>query len=596
MKCKWILVTFCLVLLFTPKFSGAAHITGELQTRLEAMGSEEQLPVNVVLAHQAQPSELLEVKSNLSKQNARTAVSEFLKTMARNDQMVLVNYLEEMAEKGDVTLIKQLWIVNSISIRATKEVILHCATFPEVDHIALNVKKKVLIEDGWTEKKEHPAFSPARGDTAWGVLWIRAQEAWEEYGVKGEEALVAVLDTGTDYNHSDLRNRVWRNPGEIPNNSQDDDGNGYVDDYYGYDFGSHDSNPMDDYGHGTHVAGTVAGDGTGGTLTGVAPATTIQILKVLEYGYGEEANVWESLQYCVDNGTTNATGSIGWIHNYHNPDRPSWRTACENTVAAGVALTFAGGNERNWYGPPYDIRTPGDVPCVMGIGATAYKSDYYASFSSEGPTYWDDYPYPPGLVKPDISAPGENVNSTTMGGGYSGDTWSGTSMATPHVAGLIALMITANPSINPDFIRECLETTAIDLGSPGKDNDYGWGRVDAFEAVGCVGVGLDYSIRARQFQNIVIQGGTLSMQMTVKNYTASPATGWIYGEGRGRSFGIYFGTIPGETEVKYNYAFDTNRFHLKPGDYEGFVAIGPEVGNPVDTADVAFSIIKAGKE
>jgi serine protease AprX len=516
MRHKWIVIAALCVLLFA-RMAAAAYVTDELQERLDLLKDGEQIPVNVVLKVQAQPSELAAVKSGLDRISSRFAVSDYLKALASSEQAVLLDYLEEMELKGAVSWVNPLWIVNCISIRATGEVVRRCARFPEVARITLNVKRKVLPEKDWNRIDEKRMFTTSRADTAWGVKWIRAHEAWELYGVKGESALVAVLDTGTDYNHSDLINRVWHNPGEIPNNSKDDDGNGYIDDYYGYDFGSHDSNPMDDYGHGTHVAGTVAGDGSAGILTGVAPATTIQILKVLTYGNGDEEDVWEALQYCVDNGTTNATGSIGWWHLYHNPDRPSWRTVCENTVAAGVALTFCVGNERGYFDPPYMIRTPGDVPCVMGIGATGYKTDHYASFSSEGPTYWDDYPYPPGLVKPDICAPGESVNSTVMGGGYSGDTWSGTSMATPHVAGLIALMITANPASTPEEIRSCLESTAIDQGSPGKDNDYGYGRVDAVEAVGCI-LGEGLQLFVEDHPSTIRRRELLSCTVGVRNF------------------------------------------------------------------------------
>ena len=516
MRSNWIFYTFLLVLL-VPGLATAAFISEELQERLEAMQEGDRIPVNVVLKAQATASQLEALKYGLDKDSARTVVSDYLKELARSEQMVLLAYLEEMQQEGRVSRVKPLWIANCISIVATDDVIRKCATFPEVDHVWLNVKKKVLLEDDRWRRLEKPVFEPSRADTAWGVKWIRAHEAWDMYGVKGEAALVGILDTGCDYNHPDLVDRVWNNPGETPDNGIDDDGNGYVDDYYGYDFGSHDSNPYDDYGHGTHVAGTVGGDGSAGTLTGVAPATTMQILKVLEYGYGDEADVWEGIEYCVDNGTTNATGSIGWIHMYHYPDRATWRTICENAVAAGVALTFAGGNERNWYGPPYDIRTPADVPCVMAIGATGYKTDYYAYFSSEGPTYWDDYPYPPGLVKPDICAPGENVNSTTMGGGYSGDTWDGTSMATPHVAGLIALMVTANPAIGPTEIRECLETTAIDLGPTGMDNDYGWGRVDAVEALGCVGGASGLRVFVEDYPGVIQRGEVFECTIGVEN-------------------------------------------------------------------------------
>lgn len=128
------------------------------------------------------------------------------------------------------------------------------------------------------------------------------------------------------------------------------------------------------------------------------------------------------------------------------------------------------------------------MSAVVSIGATDIN-DTYAGFSSEGPVSWNidpfyDYLYPPGLLKPDVSAPGDSVKSITNSNntGYA-DGWSGTSMATPHVAGVVALMLQKNPLLSPAEIDEILETTALDLGPVGKDNDYGAGRVRAYQAV-----------------------------------------------------------------------------------------------------------------
>ena len=112
-------------------------------------------------------------------------------------------------------------------------------------------------------------------------------------------------------------------------------------------------------------------------------------VKGLVYGNGDEADVWEAIQYAVDNVADIASFSIGWIHTVHNPDRPSWRTGCENAMASGLVMIVAAGNEQNDYGPPDDVRTPGDVPGVITIGATQYKSDTITSFSSEAPGEWD---------------------------------------------------------------------------------------------------------------------------------------------------------------------------------------------------------------
>jgi hypothetical protein len=151
----------------------------------------------------------------------------------------------------------------------------------------------------------------------------------------------------------------------------------------------------------------------------------------------------------------------------------------------GTAMVIAAGNEGSG-NEPDNVRTPGDVPRVITVGAVNC-SDEAAGFSSRGPVTWEDvppwndHPYPPGLIKPDVAGPGVDTRSHNKCSGYSYK--SGTSMATPHVAGAVALMLSANPGLTHDDLKLLLEDTAVELGDPGKDNVYGSGRVDAYEAV-----------------------------------------------------------------------------------------------------------------
>jgi hypothetical protein len=203
--------------------------------------------------------------------------------------------------------------------------------------------------------------------------------------------------------------------------------------------------------------------------------------------FSDEVSVWSGMQYAADNGADSITMSLGWPHN-QNPDRATWRQNSENTIEAGTAMVIAAGNEGAG-NEPDNIRTPGDVPRIISVAATDC-SDNIASFSSRGPVSWqgvapyDDHPYPPGLIKPDVSGPGVSTVSHNFCSGYSSK--SGTSMATPHVAGAVALMMEANPGLQHDEIKQVLMDTSVDLGAPGKDNVYGQGRVDAFAAVDAV--------------------------------------------------------------------------------------------------------------
>jgi subtilisin family serine protease len=390
-----------------------------------------------------------------------------------------------------------------VSCDATGEAIRRISFIEGLRRVDLDEDEMVLIDDGhvWDV---HPV---AASDTVWNVKKVRAPLAWLD-GYKGSGVIVGVLDTGVNYEHVDLADHLWVNPGETAGNGVDDDGNGYIDDVYGYDFHNSDSDPDDDNGHGTHCAGTVAGDGTAGIQTGVAPEAHIMSLKVLNlFGSGSESAVWEAIQYALENGAHVMSLSIGWRHDVHDPDRGSWRLACQYALAAGVTMCVASGNERVIGAPaPDNVRTPGDVPPpwlnpaqtllgglgpVVTVGATD-SLDGLASFSSYGPSEWDtmppwlDYPYDPemGLMDPDVCGPGVSVTSLSGFGntGYEHG-WDGTSMATPHAAGAVALMLSKNWTLSPASVDSILETTAVDLGVPGKDNDYGAGRIDAYDAV-----------------------------------------------------------------------------------------------------------------
>jgi hypothetical protein len=274
----------------------------------------------------------------------------------------------------------------------------------------------------------------------------------------------------------------------------------------GWNFEDNTDDPMDAQGHGTHTAGTVAGDGTSGSQTGVAPDAQIMVCRVRTVADSlAETQCWASMEFVVapplapDSGADLYTMSLGWMISW-SPMQASWRTVADNVSAAGVSQIVAAGNERGT-GIPNACRCPGNVPPpwwnpentgegalsgIVSIGATDV-SDNIASFSSNGPVTWgsvapfNDYPYPPGLTRPDVSAPGVDVKSCAVGGGYT--TMSGTSMATPHTAGVVCLMLSKNPELTPAEVDSILEVTSIDLGPTGKDNDFGAGRIDALAAV-----------------------------------------------------------------------------------------------------------------
>jgi len=320
--------------------------------------------------------------------------------------------------------------------------------------------------------------SPARAlevpdDPRWSDQWnmrqIRAEGAWDQVRDVGGR-VIAIIDSGIDLDHPDLVNVLWTNPGEIPNNGRDDDGNGKVDDVYGWHFGQacnyqscwhfEDNRLQDDHGHGTHVAGIAGAEANNGVgVAGLAWGARLMTVKVLdEYASGSCFDVAAGVVYAAANGASVLNLSIAC-------DLSSQALADAIAYARlqrGSLVVAAAGNDGD------EVVYPASDPLTLAVGAVD-SSDTRAYFCSQGP----------GL---DVMAPGVEVLSTwPKVSGYFRK--SGTSMAAPHVSGLAALVWAANPSLNTTQVTEVITTTVVDLGPPGWDKDYGYGRIDAHAAV-----------------------------------------------------------------------------------------------------------------
>ena len=419
----------------------------------------------------------------------RAATVAQLRDYAENTQSDALRLLGRLAEEGFVENVRPLWICDVIRFDAEPQAIAEIEGAGLGGYLRPSIGKEALLFD----PRSRPDVEPTADSIAWGVERIGAPAIWRDYGVDGSGVLVALLDSGVDFGNPNLEGALWQNPHEIPFNGVDDDSDGYIDDWRGYDFSEDDPWPHDEHGHGTHVAGTIAGRGIMGLATGVAPGCKILPLKVLDSaGMGEEADVWEAIQYAVEAGARVMNLSIGWRYS-SDPDRATWRAAVDAACAAGVAMCIAGGNEGGSPGAPENLRTPGDVPRALTVGASTILDDI-ASFSSVGPVSWSsiagygDFPYPPGLLKPDVVAPGDSVPSSIIGGSIA--FWDGTSMACPHISGAAALLVQFAPDIDHDSIKAILEDSAVDLGLAGKDSVFGSGRIDlptAFDLIGEIG-------------------------------------------------------------------------------------------------------------
>ncbi len=482
----------------------AAVISQELLDYMAQADSSELIPIVVVMGEQMELGDLQQIIAGLSKNEARGVAMAELKSLANSTQGELIAYLEEKVSQGKASDILPLWIVNVVGTRAVISVINEIATRPEVSEIALDEPRNPFF---FEEGPQDSVYI----EIPWGVRKVRAPEVWQTYpDLADVSVVVGVIDTGVDYNHTDLRHQMWINEAEDINNNRtfepwseaeggdyngiDDDGNGYIDDVIGWNWRDDNPDPMDDYGHGTHVAGTIAGDGTANIQTGVAPGADIMAHKVsMRADTTTERQIWQAMEYCLENGADIISMSLGWHHEW-DPRRGLWRRACDATTAMGVVMVICAGNEGRYYNPPDNIRTPGDVPCAVTIGATdsldmivEYNPPFIYWGSSKGPVSWEyvgpyyDHPFPPGLLKPDVSGPGLDVLSCKLGGGYC--KMSGTSMATPHTSGIAAMMLEADTTLWPEEVKWLLENTSIDFGVTGKDSAYGSGRIDALKAV-----------------------------------------------------------------------------------------------------------------
>ena len=264
---------------------------------------------------------------------------------------------------------------------------------------------------------------------------ISAKEAWKiSQGDNSPNGpLIAVIDTGIDYNHPDLAANMWTNPGEIPGDGIDNDGNGVIDDVHGFNAFAQTGDPMDGHSHGTHCAGTIGAVGNNGIgVVGVSPKAKLMAVKIFsDKGESTSASILRGLQYANKMGADITSNSWGG-----GPRNEAVKQAFASSQALHVV---AAGNDKmdndkiEYYPANYDVNN-------MIVVAASDRRDDRASFSQWGAT------------KVDVAAPGKDIWSTVPNGKYA--SYSGTSMATPHVSGVAALIASAYPQADALEIKD----------------------------------------------------------------------------------------------------------------------------------------------
>jgi subtilisin family serine protease len=358
--------------------------------------------------------------------------------------------------------IASLWILNSTIIEADSQVASEVQTLPFVRKVMALGKRAELIIPAPSQQ-----VAQDTNEFTYGLIKIGVPDVRNQFPqISGANIRVGILDTGIDANHPDLKGKVV-----MYRNFMDGGG----------------QNPMDDHGHGTHVAGTIAGGKSSGRSIGVAPQAKLYIGRIIgRSGAATEANILLSLQWMADpdgnpetqdavHVVSNSWGFNGRFNDRNPQDDPNC-AVLNRLRAMNVLPVFAAGNE----GPGANtLRVPGACPDSFTVGATD-ASDSIARFSSRGPAKWKTVELP----KPDISAPGVNTISAKPGGGY--QPMSGTSMATPHVAGVVALVKQARPQLTQAELQEVIQRTSVDRGTPGYDQVFGHGRANVLGAIQAV--------------------------------------------------------------------------------------------------------------
>lgn len=435
----------CLATLGTLAVAGpaaAADMTPALQQRLEAAAPADEIAVMASLHRQVDGERYADRPAALLRALRATA-----------------GRTQDGVAEAVTGPVRSFWLVNAVAFTGSPAEIRAVAADPVVATVDLDRPVRVALTAPVTGTPY-----PDAGGGGWGVAAINAPQAWSRFGVRGEGVRVGNIDTGVNADHPDLAGRLaaWR------------------------DFINGGPQPYDDNGHGTHTAGIIVGGSAGGGPIGVAPGATLVAAKGMAAdGIGPGSALLAAAEWMTDPDGDPATADFPRVINN------SWSSSAANDTwfrpmvrrwrELGIVPVFSAGNT----GPSLaSIGSPASYPEVIAVGAID-RDGTPAPFSGRGPVTWqnrDGLGPEAGtrLLKPDVAAPGVAVVSS-VGNGYVA--YSGTSMASPEVAGVIALIVQASPGLDPDQIAEILRLSATDAGAPGPDDATGHGRIDAVRAL-----------------------------------------------------------------------------------------------------------------
>jgi subtilisin family serine protease len=422
-----------------------------LRVRLSQQPAGQMTSVIVILKDQLNPTTI----SGRNRADRQRKVVQALRQKSNGVQVALRTLLKSLRQQGQVVAYTPLWIFNAIAVTGTRAAIDQLASSPLVARIAEDAQVQAPARTTATISATPEAnLSAINIPALWGL------------GYYGQGIVVANMDTGVDATHPDLAAQ-WRGGT-----------NSWFDPY-----GQH-ATPADTNGHGTWTMGVIVGGSAGGTAIGVAPQAKWIAAKIFnDSGTATNSAIHQSFQWLLDPDGDPATADApnvvnnSWALSNINGCDLTFQPDLQSLVAAGITPVFAAGN----YGSSSSTSvSPSNNPEALSVGAVNNSGLIYSG-SSRGPTSCGGAP----RTFPDLVAPGVNIYSTDLYGGYYAS--SGTSLAAPHVSGVLALLLSAYPNLTVAQQRAALLGTVVDLGAAGPDNSYGSGRIDALAAFNSLG-------------------------------------------------------------------------------------------------------------